>query len=82
MATQILLLIRYANLLPARQDGAIILPANHYMNHHLPADISYQLADLYELVGFKPPTIFFNILAKLLKYCGMFRNKCNIISFH
>ncbi len=54
--------------LPARQDGAIILLANKHKNHHLPAGISYQLADLYQLAGFKPPT-FFNIWAIWLKCC-------------
>ncbi len=62
--------ILYANLLPARQDGAIILPASQHMNHHLPAGISYQLANMYQLASFKPPTTFFNICAKWLKYCG------------
>ncbi len=35
--------ILYANLLPVRQDGEIILPASQHMNHHLtilPADRS------------------------------------------
>ncbi len=32
--------IRYAKLIPARQDELIILPASQYMNHHLPASIS------------------------------------------
>ncbi len=49
------------NLLPARQGGAIILPASQYMNHHLPASIAYQLADLYHLADLKPPTVLFNI---------------------
>ncbi len=39
MAIRILLLIRYANLLPARQDGIIILPASQHMNPHLPTGI-------------------------------------------
>ncbi len=54
MAIQILLPIRSANLLPARQDGVVILPASQSINHYLPAGISYQLA------GFKPTT-FFNV---------------------
>ncbi len=38
MAIQILLPIRFANLLPARKDGAIILATSQeHMNHHLPA---------------------------------------------
>ncbi len=41
IAKQILLPIRYAKLLPTRQDGAIILPASQHMNHYLPAAISY-----------------------------------------
>ncbi len=60
MPIQIILPIRYANLLPARQDGSIILPASQHMNHHLPAGISYQLTDLYHLASFKPPKTFFN----------------------
>ncbi len=60
-AIHIILPIQYANLPPARQDGAIILIANQHINHHLPAGISYQLADLYFLASFKPSTILFNI---------------------
>ncbi len=41
MAMQIILSIRYANLLPDRQDEAIILPASQHLNHHLPACVSY-----------------------------------------
>ncbi len=55
MAIQILLPIRYANLLLARQDGSIILPASQHIDHHLPAGISYQLTSL------TPPITFFNI---------------------
>ncbi len=33
MVMQILLLFQYANVLPARQDGAIILPASQHKNH-------------------------------------------------
>ncbi len=58
MAIQILLSILYANLLPARQGGTIILPASQHMNHHLSAGIYYQAEDLYRLAGFKPPTFF------------------------
>ncbi len=61
MAIQILLPVRYANLLPARQDGSIILPASQHMIRHLPAGISYQLTDVYYLASFKPPITFFNI---------------------
>ncbi len=58
MAIQVLLPIQYANLLPGKQDEALILPASQHMIHHLPAGISYELADLYQLAGFKPPTTF------------------------
>ncbi len=45
----ILLPLRYANLLPARQDGATILTTNQDMNHHLPASmISYWCAIFHE----------------------------------
>ncbi len=60
MAIQIQLSIHYTRLPPARQDGAVILPASQQMNHYLPAGISYQLADMYQLTGFKPTT-FFNV---------------------
>ncbi len=70
MVIQILLPIQYAKLLPAQQDGAIILPASQHMNHHLPAGISYQLTDLYQQAGFKLPTILFNSLAIWLKCYG------------
>ncbi len=53
MAIQLILPIRYANLLAASQDVAILLPASQHMNHHLSAGIFYQLADLYQLPGFK-----------------------------
>ncbi len=55
MATQILLLIHYVDLLSAIQDGSIILPATQHMNYHLAAGISFQLAYQCELAGFKPP---------------------------
>ncbi len=64
MATQILLPVWYANLLPARQYGAVILAASQNMNYYLPAGISYCLNDLYQLTGFKPTTTFINVLAK------------------
>ncbi len=51
MAIQILLPIRYANLLPAKQEWSIILPARQHINHHLPSGISYQLTDLYQLAS-------------------------------
>ncbi len=56
-----LLPISYANLLPARQDEALILLASQSMNHNLP--------DLYQLAGFSRPTILFNIWAKYLLFC-------------
>ncbi len=60
-AKHILLHIRKAILLPARRDGAIILPASKHMNHHVPAGTSYQWADLYQLAGVKPPLAFFHL---------------------
>ncbi len=66
MTKQIPLAIQYANLLPAKQGEVIILPFSH-----LPAGISYHVADLYKLAGFKQPTTtFFNIWTNWLKYCG------------
>ncbi len=67
MTIQVILHIRYAHFLPDRIDGAITLPASQYMNHPLPAGISFPLADLYQLADFKPPTTFSNVLAKWLK---------------
>ncbi len=52
---QIPLAIQYANLIPARQGGAIILPASQHINHHLPAGIRYYLSDLHQLASFKLP---------------------------
>ncbi len=59
--------IWYVDLLPARQDVAIILPARQHMNHHLPAGTIYQLLDLYQLAGFKHQSTFFDILDKWVK---------------
>ncbi len=42
---------------------------NQQMKPHLPAGRISQLADLYQLAGFKPPPTYYNILAKWLQYC-------------
>ncbi len=41
MAIQIMLPIRYANILLRWQDETGILSASQHMNHYLPAGISY-----------------------------------------
>ncbi len=61
MAIQIQLPIRYANVLPARQDEAILLPARQHMNYHQCQQDIYQLAHLYRMTGFKSLATFFNI---------------------
>ncbi len=45
-----------------------ILQPSLYMNHHLAASLSYQLADLYQLVGLKPPK-YVSYIAELLWGC-------------
>ncbi len=60
MAIQTLLPIWYANLLTARQVGAIILPSSQHMNHHLPAGVSYQPGKM-ELSFYHPASIWITI---------------------
>ncbi len=75
-----LLPIQYANLLLARLNGAIILPAGQHMNHHLPAGISHQLADLYQQVSNdQQHSVIFE--QNDWTIVVMYRNKCRIISF-
>ncbi len=62
MAILTLLTLPYTNLLPAMQDGTVILA------------YELQSASWYIILG-----KFFNILAKWLKYCGMFLNKYGMI---
>ncbi len=50
MVIQITLPIPYAKCLPARQDGAIILPVSQHMNHHLPAG-RFVPADRFEVTN-------------------------------
>ncbi len=68
---QIILTIRYANLLTPRQCGAMIILGSQFMH-------------LYQFAVFKLPTAFFNILVKWLTYCGQGMckiYKCRMISF-
>ncbi len=62
----------------SRQDGVIILPASQHINHHQPAGMSYQLADMYQLASFKPQTFFFIFELNGLNIVGMCRNNCRI----
>ncbi len=48
-AIEVILTIHYTKLLPARENRAIILPANQHMNHHLPTGIPYQLASNWQI---------------------------------
>ncbi len=58
----IIIPIQYAHLLLTKQDRAIILQANQHMNLHLSGGVPYQLAGMYQLAVFKPPTRLFNVI--------------------